>query len=66
VEDRYRYLRLDARVDKVREGGQVVRERRWSHTPCSRPGACEVICLDIGDADTDTFLTAFGLGVVGV
>jgi len=24
-----------------------------------------VICLDIGDADTDTFLTAFGLGVVG-
>jgi hypothetical protein len=27
---------------------------------------CEVICLDIGDADTDTFLTAFGLRVVGV
>jgi hypothetical protein len=26
----------------------------------------EVICLDIGDADTDTFLTVFGLGVVGV
>jgi len=27
VEDRYRYLRLDARVDKVRGGAQVVRER---------------------------------------
>jgi hypothetical protein len=27
---------------------------------------CEVIGLDVGDADTDTFLTAFGRGVVGV
>jgi hypothetical protein len=27
---------------------------------------CEVICLDVGDADTDTFLTAFGPGVVGL
>jgi hypothetical protein len=25
-----------------------------------------VICLDVGDADTDTFLTAFGRGVVGM
>jgi hypothetical protein len=27
VEDRYRYLRLDARVDKVRDGARVIRER---------------------------------------
>jgi hypothetical protein len=39
VEDRYRYVRLDARVDKVRGGAQVVRERLVARTPCSRPGA---------------------------
>jgi hypothetical protein len=27
---------------------------------------CEVICLDVGEANTDTFLTAFVRGVVGV
>jgi hypothetical protein len=32
----------------------------------ARDPAPRVIGLDVGDADTDTFLTAFGLGVVGV
>jgi hypothetical protein len=39
VEDRNRYLRLDARVDKVRDGAQVVRERVVARTPCSKPRA---------------------------
>ncbi|MEA2315260.1 MAG: hypothetical protein QOI03_1952 [Solirubrobacteraceae bacterium] len=39
MEDRYRYLRLDARVDKVRDGARVVRERLVARTTCSRPGA---------------------------
>jgi hypothetical protein len=36
VGDRNRYLRLDARVDKVRDGAQVVRERVVARTPCSK------------------------------
>lgn len=45
LEDRYRYLSLDAKVEKVRDGGQVVRERlvvahavhetRWSEVSAS-------------------------------
>jgi hypothetical protein len=27
---------------------------------------CEVICLDVGEGNTETFLTAFVRGVVGV
>ena len=55
---------LDARVDKVRDGAEVVRDALIVGALEIR--RCEVICLDVGDADTDTFLTAFGRGVVGV
>ena len=45
-------------VDKVRDGAQVVRERLVVAHAVVEIARCEVICLDVGEANTDTFLTA--------
>jgi putative transposase len=39
---RYPYLWLDAKVEKVRDGGRVVRKRRWcSATACTSPATAK-------------------------
>jgi hypothetical protein len=55
LEDRYRYQWLDAKVENVRDGAQVV-----PRVPCGRERRAETrrrgaIGLDVGEADTEAF-----------
>jgi hypothetical protein len=54
-EDRYRYQWLDAKVENVRDGAQVVRERPCGRARCAETRRIEVIGLDVGEADTEAF-----------
>ena len=59
LEGRYPYLWLDAKVEKVRDGGRVVRKALVLAYGVHESGYREVIALDVGEADTEAFWRSF-------
>jgi transposase-like protein len=59
LEGRYPYLWLDAKVEKVRDGGRVVRKALVLAYGVHESGYREVIALDVGEAETESFWRAF-------
>jgi putative transposase len=59
LEGRYPYLWLDAKVEKVRDGGRVVRKCLVLAYGVHQSGYREVIALDVGEAETEAFWRSF-------
>jgi putative transposase len=59
LEGRYPYLWLDAKVEKVRDGGRVVRKCLVLAYGVHETGYREVIGLDVGEAETEAFWRSF-------
>jgi transposase-like protein len=71
LEGRYPYLFVDAKVEKVRDGGRVVRKCVVVAHAVHESGRREIIGLDVGEAETEAFWTHFlrsllARGLVGV
>jgi putative transposase len=71
LEGRYPYLWLDAKVEKVRDSGRVVRKCLVLAYAVHESGYREVIGLDVGECETEAFWRAFlrslvERGLVGV
>src|SRR5712691_7778466 len=59
LDGRYPYLWLDAKVERVRDGGRVVRKALVVAQAVHESGYREVIGLDVGEAETEAFWRAF-------
>ena len=57
LEGRYPYLFLDAKVEKVRDGGRVVSKALVIAHGVHETGRREIIGLDVGEAETEAFWT---------
>jgi putative transposase len=71
LEGRYPYLFVDAKIEKVRDGGRVQRKAVVVAHAVHETGRREIIGLDIGAAETEAFWTEFlralvARGLVGV
>jgi transposase-like protein len=71
LEGRYPYLFVDAKVEKVRAGGRVVRKCVVIAHAVHETGRREIIGLDVGEAETEAFWREFlrslvARGLVGV
>ena len=71
LEGRYPYLFVDAKVEKVRDGGRVARKCVVVAHAVHETGRREIIGLDVGEAETEAFWTEFlrslvARGLVGV
>jgi putative transposase len=71
LEGRYPYLFVDAKVEKVRDGGRVVRKCVVIAHGVHETGRREIIGLDVGEAETEAFWREFlrslvKRGLVGV
>ncbi len=64
LEGHYPYLFLDAKVERVRDGGRVVRKCVVIAHGVHESGRREVIGLDVGEAETEAFWRAFLRGLV--
>ena len=64
LEGAYPYLWLDAKVEKVRDGGRVVRKCLVFAYGVHASGYREVIALDVGEAETEAFWRSFLRGLV--
>ena len=64
LEGRYPYLWLDAKVEKVRDSGRVVRKALVLAYGVHDSGYREVIALDVGEAETEAFWRSFLRGLV--
>jgi transposase-like protein len=64
LEGRYPYLWLDAKVEKVRDGGRVVRKCLVIAHAVHETGRRELIGLDVGECETEAFWTEFLRGLV--
>jgi putative transposase len=64
LEGHYPYLWLDAKVEKVRDGGRVVRKCLVIAHGVHESGRREVIGLDCGEAETEAFWREFLRGLV--
>jgi len=64
LEGRYPYLWLDAKVEKVRDGGRVQRKCLVIAHAVHETGRREVIGLDVGECETEAFWTEFLRGLV--
>ncbi len=64
LEGRYPYLFLDAKVEKVRDGGRVQRKCVVVAHGVHETGRREIIALDVGAAETEAFWTEFLRGLV--
>jgi putative transposase len=64
LEGRYPYLWLDAKVEKVRDGGRVRRKCLVIAHGVHDTGRREVIALDVGEAETEAFWREFLRGLV--
>ena len=64
LEGAYPYLWLDAKVEKVRDGGRVVRKTLVLAYGVHESGYREVIALDVGEAETEAFWRSFLRGLV--
>ena len=71
LEGRYPYLFVDAKIEKVRDGGRVARKCVVVAHAVHETGRREIIGLDVGEAETEAFWTEFlrslvARGLVGV
>ncbi|MFP5363924.1 MAG: IS256 family transposase [Thermoleophilia bacterium] len=71
LEGRYPYLFVDAKIEKVRDGGRVARKCVVIAHAVHETGRREIIGLDVGEAETEAFWTEFlrslvARGLVGV
>src|SRR5689334_17067189 len=71
LEGRYPYLFVDAKVEKVRDGGRVARKCVVIAHAVHETGRREIIGLDVGEAETEAFWRDFlrslvARGLVGV
>jgi transposase-like protein len=71
LEGRYPYLFVDAKIEKVRDGGRVARKCVVIAHAVHETGRREIIGLDVGEAETEAFWTQFlrslvARGLVGV
>jgi putative transposase len=64
LEGRYPYLFLDAKVEKVRDGGCLVNKAPVIAHGVHETGRREILGLDVGEAETETFWTDFLRGLV--
>ena len=64
LEGRYPYLFVDAKIEKVRDGGRVARKCVVVAHAVHETGRREIIGLDIGAAETESFWTEFLRGLV--
>jgi putative transposase len=71
LEGRYPYLFVDAKVEKVRDGGRVARKCVVIAHAVHESGRREIIGLDVGEAETEAFWREFlrsliARGLIGV
>jgi putative transposase len=59
LEGRYPYLFVDAKVEKVRDGGRVVRKCVVIAHGVHETGRREIVGLDVGEAETEAFWREF-------
>jgi putative transposase len=59
LEGRYPYLFVDAKVEKVRDGGRVVRKCVVVAHAVHETGRREIVGLDVGEAETEAFWREF-------
>jgi putative transposase len=59
LEGRYPYLWLDAKVERVRDGGRVRRKCLVIAHAVHESGRREVIGMDVGECETEPFWTSF-------
>src|SRR3954465_7469117 len=64
LEGRYPYLFLDAKVEKVRDGGRVVNKALVIAHGVYETGRREILSIDVGEAETEAFWTDFLRGLV--
>src|SRR4051794_3316469 len=64
LEGRYPYVFVDAKVEKVRDGGRVRRKAVVIAHGVHETGRREIIGLDVGEAETEAFWTEFLRGLV--
>src|SRR5919107_1618254 len=64
LEGRYPYLFVDAKVEKVRDGGRVARKCVVVAHAVHETGRREIIGLDVGAAETESFWREFLRGLV--
>jgi len=65
LEGRYPYLFLDAKIEKVRDGGRVVNKALVIAHGVHESGRREILSIDVGEAETEAFWTEFLRGLVG-
>jgi putative transposase len=59
LEGAYPYLFLDAKVEKVRDGGRVVHKALVIAHGVHESGRREILSIDVGEAETEAFWTDF-------
>ncbi len=59
LEGEYPYLWLDAKVEKVRDGGRVVHKAVVVAHGVHESGRKEILGIDVGEAETEAFWTEF-------
>src|SRR5215213_4316907 len=64
LEGRYPYVFLDAKVEKVRDGGRVVNKALVIAHGVHESGRREILGIDVGEAETEAFWTDFLRGLV--
>jgi len=64
LEGDYVYLWLDAKVEKVRDGGRVRRKALVIAHGVHDTGRREIVGIDVGEAETEAFWTTFLRGLV--
>ena len=64
LEGAYPYLFLDAKVEKVRDGGRVVNKALVVAHGVHETGRRELVGIDVGEAETEAFWTTFLRGLV--
>jgi putative transposase len=64
LQGRYPYLFLDAKVEKVRDGGRVVNKALVIAHGVHETGRREILSIDVGEAETEAFWTEFLRGLV--
>jgi putative transposase len=64
LEGRYPYVFLDAKVEKVRDGGRVVNKALVIAHGVHETGRREILGLDVGESETEAFWTEFLRGLV--
>jgi putative transposase len=64
LEGRYPYLFLDAKVEKVRDGGRVVNKALVIAHGVHETGRREILSIDVGEAETEAFWTDFVRGLI--